>query len=173
MTAAEISQSLTLSSLNARSWHVQACCALTGEGYVCFKGYIDVYVNIYSRHKCFNQSNKHIFFSFILQLTSKFGLDAYPCFGKLVHSLCFFLNPLNCWKRGPLKLLPNSQCLLMHSTLLKVHTKPWRNMHRPPSPQFWTLDTGWSMETLHVCVSVCENVYCMCVDTFVCHMTPF
>lgn len=32
MTAAEISQSLTLSSLNARSWHVQACCALTGEG---------------------------------------------------------------------------------------------------------------------------------------------
>ncbi|KAK2916168.1 hypothetical protein QQF64_024628 [Cirrhinus molitorella] len=32
MSAAEISQSLTLSSLNARSWHVQACCALTGEG---------------------------------------------------------------------------------------------------------------------------------------------
>ncbi|XP_016108560.1 ADP-ribosylation factor-like protein 5B [Sinocyclocheilus grahami] len=32
MSAAEISQSLTLSSLNARSWHIQACCALTGEG---------------------------------------------------------------------------------------------------------------------------------------------
>lgn len=32
MSAAEISQCLTLSSLNARSWHVQACCALTGEG---------------------------------------------------------------------------------------------------------------------------------------------
>ncbi|KTF91159.1 hypothetical protein cypCar_00023719 [Cyprinus carpio] len=32
MSAAEISQSLTLGSLNARSWHVQACCALTGEG---------------------------------------------------------------------------------------------------------------------------------------------
>ncbi|TSK77059.1 ADP-ribosylation factor-like protein 5B [Bagarius yarrelli] len=32
MTAAEISQSLTLSSLTAHSWHVQACCALTGEG---------------------------------------------------------------------------------------------------------------------------------------------
>ncbi|XP_077068441.1 putative ADP-ribosylation factor-like protein 5C isoform X2 [Siphateles boraxobius] len=32
MSAAEISQSLTLSSLTARSWHVQACCALTGEG---------------------------------------------------------------------------------------------------------------------------------------------
>lgn len=38
MSAAEISQSLTLGSLNARSWHVQACCALTGEGYVCFLG---------------------------------------------------------------------------------------------------------------------------------------
>lgn len=46
MTAAEISQSLTLSSLNARSWHVQACCALTGEGYVRFKGYIGVYVHM-------------------------------------------------------------------------------------------------------------------------------
>ncbi|TRY96555.1 hypothetical protein DNTS_007292 [Danionella cerebrum] len=32
MSAAEISQSLTLSSLTAHSWHVQACCALTGEG---------------------------------------------------------------------------------------------------------------------------------------------
>ncbi|KAF5903270.1 voltage-dependent L-type calcium channel subunit beta-1 isoform X2, partial [Clarias magur] len=32
MTAAEISQSLTLSSLTDHSWHVQACCALTGEG---------------------------------------------------------------------------------------------------------------------------------------------
>ncbi|XP_069565245.1 putative ADP-ribosylation factor-like protein 5C [Brachyistius frenatus] len=32
MTAAEISQSLTLDSLTTRSWHVQPCCALTGEG---------------------------------------------------------------------------------------------------------------------------------------------
>ncbi|KAF7225896.1 putative ADP-ribosylation factor-like protein 5C [Nothobranchius furzeri] len=32
MTAAEISQCLTLDSLTTRSWHVQACCALTGEG---------------------------------------------------------------------------------------------------------------------------------------------
>ncbi|KAM6913616.1 putative ADP-ribosylation factor-like protein 5C [Lycodopsis pacificus] len=32
MTAAEISQCLTLESLSSHSWHVQACCALTGEG---------------------------------------------------------------------------------------------------------------------------------------------
>ncbi|XP_036409498.1 ADP-ribosylation factor-like protein 5B [Megalops cyprinoides] len=32
MTAAEISQCLTLSSITGHSWHVQACCALTGEG---------------------------------------------------------------------------------------------------------------------------------------------
>lgn len=32
MTVAEISQCLTLSSITAHSWHVQACCALTGEG---------------------------------------------------------------------------------------------------------------------------------------------
>jgi len=32
MTAAEISQCLTLSSITTHSWHVQACCALTGEG---------------------------------------------------------------------------------------------------------------------------------------------
>ncbi|XP_069004681.1 putative ADP-ribosylation factor-like protein 5C [Embiotoca jacksoni] len=32
MTAAEISQSLTLDSLTTHSWHVQPCCALTGEG---------------------------------------------------------------------------------------------------------------------------------------------
>ncbi|KAK1799335.1 hypothetical protein P4O66_007574 [Electrophorus voltai] len=32
MSAAEISHSLTLSSLTAHTWHIQACCALTGEG---------------------------------------------------------------------------------------------------------------------------------------------
>uniref|UniRef100_A0A3Q3X927 Uncharacterized protein n=1 Tax=Mola mola TaxID=94237 RepID=A0A3Q3X927_MOLML len=32
MTAAEISQCLTLDSITTHSWHVQACCALTGEG---------------------------------------------------------------------------------------------------------------------------------------------
>uniref|UniRef100_A0A3B4VLR1 ADP-ribosylation factor-like 5C n=1 Tax=Seriola dumerili TaxID=41447 RepID=A0A3B4VLR1_SERDU len=32
MTAAEISQFLTLNSITTHSWHVQACCALTGEG---------------------------------------------------------------------------------------------------------------------------------------------
>ncbi|KAL7377648.1 hypothetical protein ABVT39_002635 [Epinephelus coioides] len=32
MTAAEISQCLTLNSISSHSWHVQACCALTGEG---------------------------------------------------------------------------------------------------------------------------------------------
>ncbi|XP_072225447.1 putative ADP-ribosylation factor-like protein 5C [Leuresthes tenuis] len=32
MTAAEISQYLTLDSITNHSWHVQACCALTGEG---------------------------------------------------------------------------------------------------------------------------------------------
>lgn len=34
MTAAEISQCLTLDSISSHSWHVQACCALTGEGWV-------------------------------------------------------------------------------------------------------------------------------------------
>ncbi|KAG9350085.1 hypothetical protein JZ751_026438, partial [Albula glossodonta] len=33
MSAAEISQCLTLSSITGHSWHVQACCALTGEGW--------------------------------------------------------------------------------------------------------------------------------------------
>ncbi|XP_063326880.1 putative ADP-ribosylation factor-like protein 5C [Pelmatolapia mariae] len=32
LTAAEISQFLTLNSITTHSWHVQACCALTGEG---------------------------------------------------------------------------------------------------------------------------------------------
>lgn len=32
MTAAEISQCLTLNSITTHPWHVQACCALTGEG---------------------------------------------------------------------------------------------------------------------------------------------
>ncbi|MBN3313801.1 ARL5C protein, partial [Atractosteus spatula] len=32
MTASEISSCLTLSSITGHSWHIQACCALTGEG---------------------------------------------------------------------------------------------------------------------------------------------
>ncbi|XP_037649306.1 putative ADP-ribosylation factor-like protein 5C [Sebastes umbrosus] len=32
MTATEISQCLTLDNISSHSWHVQACCALTGEG---------------------------------------------------------------------------------------------------------------------------------------------
>ncbi|XP_029946468.1 putative ADP-ribosylation factor-like protein 5C [Salarias fasciatus] len=32
LTAAEISQCLTLDSITTHPWHVQACCALTGEG---------------------------------------------------------------------------------------------------------------------------------------------
>ncbi|XP_067426463.1 putative ADP-ribosylation factor-like protein 5C [Thunnus thynnus] len=32
LTAAEISQCLTLDTITTHSWHVQACCALTGEG---------------------------------------------------------------------------------------------------------------------------------------------
>jgi len=32
MTAAEISQSLNLTSIKDHAWHIQACCALTGEG---------------------------------------------------------------------------------------------------------------------------------------------
>ncbi|KAJ3058881.1 ADP-ribosylation factor-like protein 5A [Quaeritorhiza haematococci] len=32
LKAAEISEALALSSLRDRQWHIQACCALTGEG---------------------------------------------------------------------------------------------------------------------------------------------
>ncbi|XP_008327669.1 putative ADP-ribosylation factor-like protein 5C [Cynoglossus semilaevis] len=32
MTAAEISHCLTLNSIKSHPWHIQACCALTGEG---------------------------------------------------------------------------------------------------------------------------------------------
>ncbi|KAL4635262.1 ADP-ribosylation factor-like protein 5B isoform X1 [Arapaima gigas] len=32
MSAAEISRSLTLSSIKDHPWHIQSCCALTGEG---------------------------------------------------------------------------------------------------------------------------------------------
>ncbi|XP_028610889.1 putative ADP-ribosylation factor-like protein 5C isoform X3 [Grammomys surdaster] len=32
MTTAEISQFLTLSAIKDHSWHIQGCCALTGEG---------------------------------------------------------------------------------------------------------------------------------------------
>jgi len=34
MTAAEISQQLGLTRIKDHGWHIQACCALTGEGYV-------------------------------------------------------------------------------------------------------------------------------------------
>ena len=34
MTAAEISQQLNLTSVKDHGWHIQACCALTGEGWV-------------------------------------------------------------------------------------------------------------------------------------------
>ena len=33
MTAAEISQHLNLTSIKDHGWHIQSCCALTGEGY--------------------------------------------------------------------------------------------------------------------------------------------
>lgn len=32
MTAAEISESLGLHHVTSHNWHLQACCALTGEG---------------------------------------------------------------------------------------------------------------------------------------------
>ena len=32
MSAAEISKQFNLTSLKNHSWHIQACCALTGEG---------------------------------------------------------------------------------------------------------------------------------------------
>lgn len=32
MSAAEISKYLTLSSIKDHPWHIQSCCALTGEG---------------------------------------------------------------------------------------------------------------------------------------------
>ncbi|CAI9582031.1 unnamed protein product [Staurois parvus] len=34
MSAADISKYLTLSSIKDHPWHIQSCCALTGEGYV-------------------------------------------------------------------------------------------------------------------------------------------
>lgn len=34
MTTAEISQFLTLSAIKDHPWHIQGCCALTGEGSV-------------------------------------------------------------------------------------------------------------------------------------------
>lgn len=32
MTASQISEALKLTSLKDRQWHIQACCALTGDG---------------------------------------------------------------------------------------------------------------------------------------------
>ena len=34
MSSAEISQQLNLTSIKDHGWHIQACCALTGEGFV-------------------------------------------------------------------------------------------------------------------------------------------
>ena len=34
MTAAEVSEGLGLHNHKEHAWHIQACCALTGEGYV-------------------------------------------------------------------------------------------------------------------------------------------
>ena len=34
MSAAEISRHLNLTSIKKHKWQIQACCALTGEGYV-------------------------------------------------------------------------------------------------------------------------------------------
>lgn len=43
MSAAEISKQLDLTSIKNQQWHIQSCCALTGEGYL-FYSYI--YFNI-------------------------------------------------------------------------------------------------------------------------------
>lgn len=32
MTASEISKELNLTSIKQQQWHIQSCCALTGEG---------------------------------------------------------------------------------------------------------------------------------------------
>uniref|UniRef100_A0A671PZG9 ADP-ribosylation factor-like protein 14 n=1 Tax=Sinocyclocheilus anshuiensis TaxID=1608454 RepID=A0A671PZG9_9TELE len=91
MSAAEISQSLTLSSLNAHSWHVQACCALTGEGYVCFLG-VRMFTCVFSLFKMFPSPDlsESLFilmcnhpYSLPLQFTSQSRLDAFPCCGEL------------------------------------------------------------------------------------------
>lgn len=37
MTAAEISRQLDLTSIKKHQWHIQACCALTGDGLVILK----------------------------------------------------------------------------------------------------------------------------------------
>lgn len=34
MTASEISKELDLTSIKQQQWHIQSCCALTGEGFV-------------------------------------------------------------------------------------------------------------------------------------------
>lgn len=40
MSAAEISTYLTLSSIKDHPWHIQSCCALTGEGWDLYFGVI-------------------------------------------------------------------------------------------------------------------------------------
>lgn len=89
MSAAEISQSLTLSSLTARSWHVQACCALTGEGYVCFIG-VHMFTTVFClfnpvKPDILNSSEKKIFFS----LSNQQFIE--PLEKKIYKLVCVFL----------------------------------------------------------------------------------
>ena len=38
MSAAEVSEALNLTAIKKQGWHIQACCALTGEGCVLLLG---------------------------------------------------------------------------------------------------------------------------------------
>ncbi len=49
MTATEITQHLNLTSIKDHCWHIQACCALTGEGYIVI---IVIHTVLYSCHYC-------------------------------------------------------------------------------------------------------------------------
>jgi ADP-ribosylation factor-like protein 5B len=49
MTSAEISRQLNLTSIKDHGWHIQACCALTGEGlvgtvFILRRGFIFIFV---------------------------------------------------------------------------------------------------------------------------------
>jgi hypothetical protein len=39
MTSAELSDALNLHAVKDHNWHIQACCALTGEGYLSLSCY--------------------------------------------------------------------------------------------------------------------------------------
>ncbi len=156
MSAAEISQCLTLNSLNARSWHVQACCALTGEGYVCFLGVcmftwvfclFKMFPSPWSEWKPMYLMCTHLFL-FPLQFTSQSGLDALPCCGELVQQRCF-LNLWNCWKRDQayLRLSSSSQCLCL-SNLQILNPGGTRFIH-----WLWIPEWAWRL-----CVCVCVTL---------------